>query len=929
MRAVFGFVVLFAMTPLLLMALETGARNGYSLAAASLVNENLNQEESGDFVSKQDLGRQSMQGESKNEDQESQGTHGDSKAPGNNEAKNKYRRASALAQVRQDKNEESIKNPRDLSNQTTDGIDGEDAQNLDKNKEASKDREDYKQEKQDSTTHTSQAKNNQAQNPNAPKPPKGREKIPGHVSKLTREEILQLPHNRPTDLLKRLPGITIKRNANFNPTPAMRIRGLKHSTTIMLDDVILNNLNGDLGVLTSFLLENIEELWLARGNYSSLYSSNIGGVLSISTRLPSSLELHAVTSYGGEFVENTANRNQFRLFLSAGDSFFHKRLRVRVSLGIGMDGGFANLPSFIHKGWEPDSTVSIPNNQSGGFTDGAGRKIIGSAGRSPIGMWNLHTRARYEVSDSITLSSAFGLSVHGFGFRDPSSYLVGQNGAVVDKVNGKDYFVGSGYGGRGNYTNIITSLAYQQDFYESKVRVIFSSANLLSFWQDADISKNADKGGGPGLAWDTASSSNYLEAFYSLGFWKKHEVTAGVQGGYLFLSQANFALSNWKSGSNLIGLPVMPKRSGAPLSSFASHGLLGAAVISLDSKWFENLSTTFGVRYDYWKPLRTKATGSLAASAAKRPSESQFTPKASLSYVPFSFWMISASLGSGFRLPTLSEIYPMSFSTGGGGSQANTDLKPEAGLNIEIGNEFSLGYIDLGLYYFHSELFNLIYASKVGGNLTFRNANHGRLDGIELNVVVPIYDFGNWGRLVFEGSYALNSIRLIRNIADSRIVNKQLPEVPMHTGNLSLHWFPARSVYGKSFRSSAGLASKSSALAPSGKPGALNASRLASPVPKALDSSAYISGLYASVWAYLASSAYTDYSFAPIPANTFGFYEASFDLNARVGYVFYSGFETSLLVLNMTNSRRFDFYRMPGASFHFQVRYQWNPTNRG
>ena len=372
----------------------------------------------------------------------------------------------------------------------------------------------------------------------------------------------------------------------------------------------------------------------------------------------------------------------------------------------------------------------------------------------------------------------------------------------------------------------------------------------------------------------------------------------------------------------------MPKRSEMPFSSFTSHGLLGAAVVSLDSKWFENLSTTFGIRYDYWKPLRTKATGTLAASAAKRPSESQFSPKASLSYVPFSFWTISASLGSGFRLPTLSEIYPMSFSTGVA-SQANTDLKPEAGLNIEVGNEFSLGYIDLGLYYFHSELFNLIYASKVGGNLAFRNANHGRLDGIELNVLVPIYDFGNWGRLVFEGSYALNSIRLIRNIADSSTVNKQLPEVPMHTGNLSLHWFPARSVYGKSFRGSAGLASKSSALAPSGKPGALNASRLASPVPKALDSSAYISGLYASVWAYLASSAYTDYSFAPIPANTFGFYEASFDLNARVGYVFYSGFETSLLVLNMTNSRRFDFYRMPGASFHFQVRYQWNPTNRG
>src|SRR5262249_705929 len=88
---------------------------------------------------------------------------------------------------------------------------------------------------------------------------------------------------------------------------------------------------------------------------------------------------------------------------------------------------------------------------------------------------------------------------------------------------------------------------------------------------------------------------------------------------------------------------------------------------------------------------------------------------------------LRASVGSGFKAPTLSELFqdfpPFFF--------ANPHLKPETSVGYDLGLEQSLieGVVRVGATYFHNTLRNLITTDETGTN----NANMGRAttEGVE------------------------------------------------------------------------------------------------------------------------------------------------------------------------------------------------------
>lgn len=94
---------------------------------------------------------------------------------------------------------------------------------------------------------------------------------------------------------------------------------------------------------------------------------------------------------------------------------------------------------------------------------------------------------------------------------------------------------------------------------------------------------------------------------------------------------------------------------------------------------------------------------------------------------------INASVGRGFRAPTIAEMFT-STTVGGFTVKPNLDLTPETGISYEIGSTGDLGpYAKAGLGLFRSDYDNLIEpeVDTGDGNLHFTNINDARVSGID------------------------------------------------------------------------------------------------------------------------------------------------------------------------------------------------------
>jgi len=97
-------------------------------------------------------------------------------------------------------------------------------------------------------------------------------------------------------------------------------------------------------------------------------------------------------------------------------------------------------------------------------------------------------------------------------------------------------------------------------------------------------------------------------------------------------------------------------------------------------------------------------------------------------------WSISAQLGSGFRFPSLSELY-FNGETPRGFSRGNPDLKPERNLGLQLGLEYQHNAISASLHSYYNDLDNYIERFAVTDNLrSFRNLDNAHIKGYELQL---------------------------------------------------------------------------------------------------------------------------------------------------------------------------------------------------
>lgn len=157
------------------------------------------------------------------------------------------------------------------------------------------------------------------------------------------------------------------------------------------------------------------------------------------------------------------------------------------------------------------------------------------------------------------------------------------------------------------------------------------------------------------------------------------------------------------------------------------HGGGGAAYVQDEISLLEPLKLTLGARFDI-------------QSLDSMETNSQFNPKAGLVYTVAPGAALRASVGRGFRSPTVAEAFT-STNIGGFKIVPNSALKPERSVSYEVGGNQILGehaIIDLAI--FQNDFWDLIETGfNQFGQGQFSNVTRARIRGLEASAQLQFF----------------------------------------------------------------------------------------------------------------------------------------------------------------------------------------------
>lgn len=697
---------------------------------------------------------------------------------------------------------------------------------------------------------------------------------PGNVSLMTQQEIKNRTSQQLSNMMGVMVGVKVDKDTGYNGRPQVFMRGIPYGTLIMLDGIILNDLEGEMRVIQSISSMDIDHIEVVRGPFSSLYGAGgIGGVINFITSVPTKLEIKAVLGYGSEIVLRSAEKDRTRGYFSIGDVFLDKHLRVKASYGFVVSGGFARVPAITKfpKGdifYQDDITVNGVPVSNG--------KIVGKIGRSGYVTNNGHIKAEYDWNDNNTTSLAFNVSTINENQNSTSTDLRDKNGQPVyggysdnSKKNFSSPFYGIGWSGFRSEQNYIASISHKHYFNDnSSLTATISSLNLNSNFSDGDnTNPETNLFGGKGNSLDNVASSNYLDLIYQNKFSDKQTLMTGFQGRLMTGNNSRHYIGDWTRTDFWNSYTDLKAQD---LSNAWTIAIWG----QFSSNWSNNFSTNLGLRLDYWQTYNMSTLDKTDQHNTNRqnlPSTEQFfpSPKFAFNYQLAQYTMLKGSIGLAFRVPNTREMYAHAHS--GDHQVSNPSLKPEYGLEFDLGIEQGNAYGGLFKGYYHqTEMFNAIYKSG-DGSIENPNKNinggHERINGIELEVDQKIYRDLN-----VVANYAFTNAKIIKNKRNPELNGHYIASIPLHMGHLAL-------LYG-------GENEKE--------------------------------GFYGSLQMNAQSSAYASIDNKPVK-NAWGNIYKRVTFDAKIGYEFYNKTSLSLSFLNFTNAQYYDYYQAPGAAFYFEI----------
>lgn len=178
--------------------------------------------------------------------------------------------------------------------------------------------------------------------------------------------------------------------------------------------------------------------------------------------------------------------------------------------------------------------------------------------------------------------------------------------------------------------------------------------------------------------------------------------------------------------------------------------------------------------------------------SGNRSFPSMFSPRIGINYVPHDKVALYASVGHGFSLPSPEEtLLPE--------GNINPDIKPEEGIQYELGSRFSLldGRVEIDATLYWIELNNLLVTKRLTEDIfTGINAGQTRHKGVEITMRNRLFSLDQFpGSLSSNLSYTLSKNEFIDFTTDDQVFDGNfLPGIPNYTAQIGFQWTPIQSM---------------------------------------------------------------------------------------------------------------------------------------
>lgn len=530
--------------------------------------------------------------------------------------------------------------------------------------------------------------------------------------------------------LQQVPGVNIVDSEPQIRSGSGYSFGAGSRVMILVDDVPL--LTGDAGrPAWGFIpIENLEQIEVIKGASSVLYgSAALNGVINVRTAYPRDKPFTRITTFSGvSNLPDSLNWSTDFPPFQTGISFLHSRkIKQNFDLVIG-----GNL--FAEKGYIGPSKLYVPSAQEIDTVLNGENEY-----RARI---NFQTRYRFKkipgFSIGINGNFLYGSSTGSFLFNDPDKNVYrAYNGALTRTL----------------------STIFNLDPYVAYVGKLGSTYNLRTRF----FYVNYDNDNGQG----NASRQFFGEFQYQkrfLGpkgqkskFLKNFTITAGV------MTTFTVGIAELFAGTP----PNPPGADSVEVNNIYTNNFNLAGYTQLENKFFDRLTISVGARIEYFNigkydKYNVYNGGSISGTYDTSIVTTGLQPvfRGGLNFKAASYTFIRASIGQGYRFPTIAERF-IRTTVGGVTIAPNPGLKPEKSWSVELGvkqgfkiGKNFMGYADIAGYYQEYENFiefNFTNIPGVGPGFISLNTGGARIAGIDFSLMGGGKFGKNWTLNVLAG----------------------------------------------------------------------------------------------------------------------------------------------------------------------------------
>lgn len=626
--------------------------------------------------------------------------------------------------------------------------------------------------------------------------------IPATVETVRRKDIENnINATDSEDALKYLPSLNVRRRyiGDYDHAVlASRASGTGNSarSLVYADGILLSNLLGNgasftprWGMVTPEEIERVDVLY---GPFSAAYPGNsVGAVVDYVTRMPKTLEAHAKFSgFSQRFdlysTDRSFNGGQASASIGSKSGDWSWWFNVNQLHSNGQPIAFANrlLSSSVAGG---AGTVV-----SGAIADRNPRNqdwlLLGTTGQTQTIQDHAKLKLAYDFSPSVRASYTLGWWRND-ALRSSESYLRDAAGdpvyGGVVNINNRQYTLNAADFAptRSQFEHFMHGLSIK-----SNTRGTWDwevAASLYDYARDAVrtptiVVANPNITGAGRLTDQRGTGWNSVAA---KGIWRPQ----GAQGAHLLTF--GYQRSQHKLRTQVSDTPDWIS-GGATAQFSAFNGKTELHSVYVQDAWriAPAWRLTSGLRVEHWRAFDGAVANGTQSQPFVERREHQVSPKAALAFQAAPEWVLKASTGRAYRMPTIAELYQGSIATN---LIVNNDpnLRPEKSWTTELSAERDLGNgLARATFFFENTrdaLYSQTNVSVVPNVTNIQNIDAIRTRGFEL-----AYQ-GNdvlWRGFDLSTSLTFADSIITRNDKFPDSVGKWQPRVPRWRANGVASW---------------------------------------------------------------------------------------------------------------------------------------------